>query len=84
VFPVRYEQSLYISVFRMVRTINSDCFLKQKQAVGLCSGDVMFPVRYGLSLYISVFRMVRKIKSDCFLKQKQAVGLCNGDVMCFL
>jgi hypothetical protein len=30
-----------ICVFRMVLTMNSDCFLKQHFPVGLCSGDVM-------------------------------------------
>jgi molecular chaperone DnaK len=31
----------YHVMFRMVLTINSDCFPKQHYPVGLCSGDVM-------------------------------------------
>jgi hypothetical protein len=38
----------YICVFRVVLTVNSDCFPKQHYPVGICNGDVMFPVRYEL------------------------------------
>jgi hypothetical protein len=39
--PVRYELNFYILfVFRLVLTINSECFPKQHQPVWLCSGEV--------------------------------------------
>jgi hypothetical protein len=53
VFPVRYELNTYIHVlfiyrptqyicvFRMVLTVNSDCFPKHHYPVWLCSGEVM-------------------------------------------
>jgi hypothetical protein len=61
VFPVRYKLCILpthcICVFRMVLTINSDCFPKEHYPVGLCSGDVIFfPVRYELDLCI-IFRL---------------------------
>jgi hypothetical protein len=80
-----------ICVFRMVLTINSDCFPKQHYPVGLCSGDVMhllwgtnWILIYIIWKCICVFRMVLTINSACFPKQHYPVGLCSGDVMCFL
>jgi hypothetical protein len=49
-----------VCVLHMVLTINSDCFHKRNQPVGLCSGDV-FPVRYELNVYIKL-EEIRSLK----------------------
>jgi hypothetical protein len=62
-----------VCVFRVVLTINSDCFPKQHQPVGLCNEGVMFSVRYGLKFSLKWRPEGQSLQSRCW-DENDALG----------